>query len=48
MYISPFVRLYAVAGSSVIVAAAAYKQWSTGSIFGPTAKGQGHSQPNGE
>ena len=31
---SPYVRMYAVVGSSLIVAAGAYKQWSTGSIFG--------------
>jgi len=36
---SPWARMYAVAGCSVIVTVGAWKQWSTGSIFGPsTAK----------
>ena len=30
----PVARLYAVTGSSLIVSAIVYKQWSTGSIFG--------------
>ena len=33
-FMHPVARLYAVAGSSLIVSAIVYKQWSTGSIFG--------------
>ena len=33
-FMHPLARLYAVAGSSLIVSAIVYKQWSTGSIFG--------------
>jgi hypothetical protein len=35
---APRVRLYAVAGSSLIVMAGAYKQWSTGGLFGSPAR----------
>ena len=33
-FMHPVARLYAVAGSSLIVSAIVYKQWITGSIFG--------------
>ena len=37
---APYVRLYALAGSSLIVMAGAYKQWRTGSLFGPPPRSQ--------
>jgi hypothetical protein len=35
---APYVRLFAVAGSSLIVMAGAYKQWSTGGLFSSPAR----------